>query len=120
MPLITFKVQQLSSPGGCLPNENTNVPPLSVSQQQQQQNANAIQQSSQSSIAASAVQSSQSSIEPEYKEYLKDRRNVINYVGLGIDAHLTGNFHSLREEFPGLFFNRALNVAYYTFLGYLV
>lgn len=40
-----------------------------------------------------------------------------NYMGLGVDASATLNFHNLREAQPGLFRHRALNKLWYALLG---
>ena len=47
----------------------------------------------------------------------KDMRMFSNYIGIGVDATVVGNFHRIREDLPGIFLHKSINRLYYAFIG---
>ena len=50
-----------------------------------------------------------------YKKH--DQRMFSNYIGIGVDSTVVGNFHRIREDLPGIFVHKAVNRLYYAFIG---
>jgi len=55
----------------------------------------------------------------QFEQVLQVNRTRVfsNYIGIGVDGTVIGNFHEFREELPGLFFYQKMNVYYYMMLG---
>ena len=50
-------------------------------------------------------------------ETISQTKTFSNYLGIGVDAQVASNFHSMREELPGLFWSSTVNLLYYGFWG---